>query len=144
MSDMPKRFTIQQKEDYIAQFYKSQLTQTQFCKQQGLKYKLFNSWLKGVRLKEKSSVLEIDVTSPQPHFIPITCLENKLESPQIIKETCQDTASIHQHYSSKLWLKVNAFELEISLDVLSVDGQNSFKNMITILSQVNRGRASHD
>jgi hypothetical protein len=137
---MPRKFTIQQKEAYIAQFYKTHLTQTEFCKQQGLTYKLFNRWLSEARFKENSSALEPEVASLQPHFIPIECLENNLDLNQVIKETSQDTAPTHQHYQSKLCVKVNAFELEMSLDLLSDEGQSSFKNMISILGQVNIGQ----
>jgi hypothetical protein len=151
---MTKKFTSSRKAAYLEQFHQSGLTQTTFCKQQGLVFKTFNKWLKDSRARLVHSQQAMThfkngavTTTKQATFIPIHlnnaafCEPSPPEPPE---SDCRGTSSKSAFHQSVLGFKTNRFSLDIPLDLATDYGQAALKNLIQILHQLPGGQNMYD
>lgn len=131
MIEMPRKFTSQQKEALIAQFYKSKLSQTEFCKAHKIPVSTLGRWMKKLDMTPKSSqnkafeVTHSDIICDSKTYIPsFVPLDGPIEK------------EVEPSFEVKMNFKIHSFELEVGLDFLSCHGQKAFKNMLQILTQV--------
>ena len=149
---MNKRFTISARTAYIEQFHQSDLTQTAFCKAQGLALSTFSKWVRDAKglLCDTSVFNHLPngvKTSKQPDFIPIQlrdfeCLDASLSA--LPDCNCKVTSSKNAPQHSALHLKINSFSLDISLDLATDYGQTALKHIVHILHHVAEGQDSYD
>ncbi len=156
---MTKQFTSSAKEAHLEEFNKSCLTQTAFCKQQGLVFKTFNKWLKDskatpVKLPPVKSPAvnseqathhfpnEISPNISQAAFIPIhlndkdVCASSPHQPPQL---DCPK-----KPYESVLCFKTKGFCVTLSLDLSSEYGQVAMGSLTQALHQLPGGQDSYD
>jgi hypothetical protein len=156
---MTKQFTSPIKKAYLEQFYQSGLTQTAFCRQQGLVFKTFNKWLKDSKATPaklhqfKSPAVnseeathhfpnEIAPNISQAAFIPIhlkdtdVCAPSKRQPPQL---DCPK-----KPYESVLCFKTKGFCVTLSLDLSSEYGQVAMGSLTQALHQLPGGQDSYD
>lgn len=156
---MTKQFTSPIKKAYIEQFSQSGLTQTAFCRQQGLVFKTFNKWLKDskatpaklhqIKSPAVTSELashhfphEISPTISQAAFIPIylnerdVCAPSPRQPPQL---NCPK-----KPYESMLCFKTKGFCVTLSLDLSSEYGHVAMGSLTQALHQLPGEQDSYD
>jgi hypothetical protein len=164
---MTKKFTSSTKASYLEQFHQSGLTQTAFCKQQGLVFKTFNKWLKDLKLPTvklppiKSTGVDLNfinafqngavATTKQAAFMPIHlndadfCESSTPKPPDPDCSVASSSASLKNvFHQSVLGFKTNRFHLDIPLDLATDYGQAALKNLIHVLHQLPGEQNSYD
>ena len=156
---MTKQFTSSAKEAHLEQFYQSGLTQTAFCRQQGLVFKTFNKWLKD----SKATPTKLDpVKSPSvdseqaTHHFPNEISPNISQAgfiPIHLNDTDVYASSKHRPlqpdcpkapHQSVLCFKTNQFSLDVSLDLSTEYGQAAMNSLTRALHQLSGGQDSDD
>lgn len=155
---MTKHFTPSKKTTYLELFHQSGLTQTAFCKQQGLVFKTFNKWLKEAVLTRVAppNVINhfqngVETNTTQAAFIPIHlndalfCEPSPYQPPEPdCSVTSPSAFSKNVPHESVLGFKTNQFSLDIALDLSTDYGQSVLKLVTQALHQLSGGQDSYD